>query len=148
MKIRDVLQEKGRTVYTVAPDQSAREALELLNRHRIGCLVVVDGNGDIQGIVSERDILRNVSECDGNPTHETVERLMTSRDEMIVAMEDDEIDYAMRIMTDNRIRHLPVANESHLTGIISIGDLVKCLLAETAHENKMLRDYITGRYPC
>ncbi len=147
MKIKDVLEAKGRTVYTVEPDRSARDALALLNRHRIGCLVVVDNNGDIQGIVSERDILRYVSESDKSPAHETVARVMTPHDATIIATEEDDIDYAMRVMTESRIRHLPVAMENHLTGIISIGDLVKCLLAETTHENKMLLDYITGRYP-
>ncbi len=147
MKIRDVLEAKGRTVHTVRPDRSAREALVLMNRHRIGCLVVVDGDGNIQGIVSERDILRQVSKSGNGLDNEMVKRLMTARKDTIIATEDDELDYAMRVMTENRIRHLPIAEGKHLTGILSIGDLVKCMLSEIKHENKMLQDYITGRYP-
>ncbi len=148
MKIKDVLNAKGRTVYTVKPEQSAIEALELLNRHRIGCLVVTDPDGHICGILSERDILCSLNRSDGSPAHGAVSRLMTAREQMVIATEDDGLDYAMRIMTENRIRHLPVVGAGRLAGIISIGDLVKCLLSEKAHENKMLRDYIAGRYPC
>lgn len=148
MIIKDVLTEKGHAVRTVNPEQTVKEALETMNQERIGCLLVANPDRTPLGILSERDILRHVRQSGGVLASCTVREIMTPREKMIVATEADELDYAMRVMTENRIRHLPVVGEGKLLGVLSIGDLIKCQLSDTAHKNKMLRDYIAGRYPC
>ena len=125
------------------------EAVRELNSHRIGALVVTGDDGSVQGIVSERDVLRMAAET-WDDSGDRVSRLrdrpvvgiMTR--EVICAVPDDELDYAMGIMTQNRIRHLPIVEEGRLVGIISIGDVVRAHLQHATYENRMMRDYIQG----
>ncbi len=149
MRIRDIIRDKGGDVATIGAGQTVHEAVRELNRHRIGALVVTGDDGSVQGIVSERDVLRMAAETwdDGG------ERAARLRDrpvvgvmtrEVICAVPDDELDYAMGIMTQNRIRHLPIMDEGRLVGIISIGDVVRAHLREAAYENRMLKDYVRG----
>ncbi|MFO7586671.1 MAG: CBS domain-containing protein [Gemmatimonadota bacterium] len=147
MRIRDILREKGPDVYTVPADRTVHEAVRELNRHRVGALVVTGPKGAVEGIVSERDILHAAAATwdDEGDTRERlrdrpVADLMTT--EVIVATPDDDLDYAMGIMTQNRIRHLPIVAEGRLAGIVSIGDVVRAHLRETSYDNKMMRDYI------
>ncbi len=147
MKIRDVLAHKGSTVHALPPEAPLTEALEGMNRHRIGCFMVMDSDGTPQGILSERDILRHVAENLASTVSGTVQESMTPRAQLIIATEDDDLDYAMRVMTENRVRHLPVVGQGKVVGVVSIGDLLKSQLTDKEHENKMLQDYITGRYP-
>ena len=143
----DVLALKGSAVHSLPPEASLMEALERMNRHRIGCFMVIDSDGAPQGILSERDILRHVAENPAGPVSGTVRENMTPRAQLIVATEEDDLDYAMRVMTENRVRHLPVVGQGHVVGVVSIGDLLKSQLTDKEHENKMLQDYIIGRYP-
>lgn len=147
MKVSDVLKEKGGTVYTIGADQPALAALTLLNRHRIGALIVTGAREEVEGIVSERDILRRLHANGGSLGPCAVRDLMTPKEKLVVATEADDLDYVMNVMTRNRIRHLPVVGDKRLVGMLSIGDLVKSHLSDVEHENKMLQDYITGRYP-
>ena len=149
VRIRDIIRDKGGDVATVGAGRTVHEAVRELNSHRIGALVVTGDDGSIQGIVSERDVLRMAAETwdDGG------ERAARLRDrpvvgimtrEVICAVPDDELDYAMGVMTQNRIRHLPIVDEGRLVGIISIGDVVRANLSEAAYENRMLKDYVQG----
>ncbi len=147
MKMRDVLAQKEGAVHALPPDALLTEAMERMNRHRIGCLMVIDSEGVPRGILSERDILRHVAENPAGTVSGTVRETMTPRAQLIVATEDDDLDYAMRVMTENRVRHLPVVGQGKVVGVVSIGDLLKSQLTDKEHENKMLQDYITGRYP-
>ncbi len=147
MKISDVLQEKGNKVYTVQAEQQLTEALKMMVRHRIGSLLVMDREDEIAGLVSERDILLHIDSAGGVPGTTLVKEVMTPRQKLIVVAENDDLDYAMSVMTNNRIRHLPVVGGGKLCGLVSIGDLIKTQLSFREHENKMLQDYITGRYP-
>ncbi len=147
MKMRDVLAQKGSTIHALPPEAPLKEALERMNHHRIGCFMVMDSDGVPQGILSERDILRHVVENPADAVSGTVGETMTPRAQLIVATEDDDLDYAMRVMTENRVRHLPVVGRGKVVGVISIGDLLKSQLTDKVHENKMLQDYILGRYP-
>ena len=149
MRIRDILREKGDKVATIGAGRTVHEAVHELNSHRIGALVVTGDDGSVQGIVSERDVLRMAAETwdDGGDRaarlrDRPVVGIMTR--EVICAVPDDELDYAMGIMTQNRIRHLPVVEEGTLIGIISIGDVVRAHLSEAAYENRMLKDYVQG----
>jgi CBS domain-containing protein len=147
MRLLDILAEKGTDVFTISGERTVHEAVRELNRHRIGALVVTGAGGRVEGIVSERDVLHAAAGT-WDDTGEARERLRDRRvselmtTEVIVATPDDDLDYAMGIMTQNRIRHLPVVADGRLVGIVSIGDVVRTHLRQSAYENKMMRDYI------
>jgi CBS domain-containing protein len=140
MRLRNVLRHKGSEVVTIGPERTVHDAICEMNRHKIGAVVVTDETGEIQGIVTERDILRMCMA--GKECPALVSEIMTT--DLVIVVPDDTLDYAMGVMTSNRIRHLPVVDEGRLAGIISIGDLVKSHLSEAEYENRMLKDYIRG----
>ncbi len=147
MKVSDVLKHKGKDVYTIGDECSISEAIDWLQRYRVGALVVLDDRDNIKGIISERDILKHLSLTGGELKKSTVRDVMTPGEKLIVGTENDDLDYVMSMMTTNRIRHLPIIGEGKLRGILSIGDVVNTRLSSKEHENKMLQDYITGQYP-
>jgi CBS domain-containing protein len=108
--------------------------------HNIGSLVVLDGVGAMIGIISERDMLRTIYNNDGEWVGVEVSNAMTS--EVITAKLSDSADYAMDMMTKHRIRHLPVLDGNKLAGVLSIGDIVKANLNETAFQNQLLKNFI------
>lgn len=141
MKIREVLDRKGRQVVTVSPGRSVSEAVALLVDHDIGSLVVVE-SGSVEGIITERDALRLAArDPDGWP-EVPVSEVMT--EELLVAVEDDDLDYIREIMTENRVRHLPIVEDGDLMGIVSIGDVVNASRRDVQAENRYLRRYIRG----
>jgi CBS domain-containing protein len=149
VRIHDILKDKGGEVATIGAGRTVHEAVRELNSHRIGALVVTGDDGSIEGIVSERDVLRMAAETwddGGGRTARLRDRpvvgIMTR--EVICAVPDDDLDYAMGIMTKNRIRHLPIVDGGKLVGIISIGDVVRANLSQVAYENRMLKDYVQG----
>jgi CBS domain-containing protein len=143
MKLRDVLRNKGSHVYTIGPDHTVQDAVQGLMQHRIGALLVVDGQGAAVGIITERDVLRECQTRSDQLARIRVREAM-SRD-LIVGLPDDDIRYTMGIMTENRVRHLPVIDRGAVAGMISIGDMVKACLEETEYENRYLREYISCR---
>lgn len=139
--VKHVLQKKGTVVYTVSPDTSVYDALEVLESRNMGALVVVE-NERLIGIFTERDYARKVV-LKGRSSKETLVRdIMTERPVFVTP--DNTIDECMQIMTDNRIRHLPVLQNGKLIGIISIGDLVKFVIEEKNFIIENLEHYITG----
>ncbi len=151
MRIRDILRQKGTHVVTIESDRTVHDAVCKLNEYKIGALVVTDESGEICGIITERDILRQCGERCGHLAREEaqerrcpplVKDIMTA--DLIIGVPDDDLTYVMAVMTKNRIRHLPVMDEGRLAGIISIGDVVYAHLESTEFENRRLRDYIHG----
>lgn len=142
MKIAEILQSKGHEVVTVDPDRTVLEAMRVLVEHNIGAVVVVAETEEILGILSERDVLRLGAEMPQRLADCAVAEAMTR--ELIVGVAEDDVHYAMGIMTDNRIRHLPIVGKGGLEGIISIGDLLSACRSEAESENRYLRDYIQG----
>lgn len=140
MSVEGILAKKGREVVTVAAGRTLAEAVDTLNRHRIGAAVVVDESGGILGIVSERDVLRAVADDGGRALEGTVSGYMTT--DVVTCSPGTGIDEVMVVMTNGKFRHLPVVENGRLGGIVSIGDLVKHRLAEVEAEHKALRDYI------
>lgn len=140
MKIRDLLRGKGTAVVTIRPEATIHNAMTMLVNHRIGSLVVTDEQGRIIGIITERDILRECAARSEQVKNTRVQEVMTTNP--IIGVPDDEVGYVMGIMTNNRIRHLPIMAGERLEGIISIGDVVKAQLEETEFENRYLKDYI------
>ncbi len=136
MQISTILAKKGSTVFTVKPDQTVREAVALLVDKRIGAVVVVDGAGHPVGIVSERDIVRELAQNE-NVMSEPVSSVMTS--DVIIARPGDDTRAVSKTMTVRRFRHLPVMDHHELVGIVSIGDVVKAQLDEYEGEIETLQ---------
>ncbi len=143
MKVADLLKSKGQTVITVSPDEPIFNAMGKLIEHKIGSLVVVDAEKKIVGIISERDIMRAAYSDYDTLKSKKVANLMTTN--LIVAIPEDDVDYIMGIMTQNRIRHLPIVTKDGIEGIISIGDIVKFELEEIQVKNRYLEEYMYGQ---
>lgn len=140
MLVETVLQSKGGKVHTIAPDASIADAAKILNAHRIGALVAVDGEGPVVGILSERDIVRGMAQK-GDGVHKMAVRDLMST-EVITCTPQASLEELMQIMTRRRVRHLPVVDNGKLCGIVTIGDVVKNLLTEAKMEVDSLRDYV------
>ena len=141
MKIQSILSEKGNVVFQIGPDQTVQEAVNILVRHNIGSLLVVDSE-EVVGIVTERDVLRQCAVNSGALQQTVVKDIMTR--DIVVCQPEDDIDEAMSVMIKKHIRHLPILDKDRIAGMISIGDIVKSQLRGAQHEIKYLRDYITG----
>lgn len=142
MTVRRILRGKGGAVVSVPPAATVLDALNALKQHRIGAVLVLGDKGKIEGVLSERDIVRALPDKGGNLLAMPVSALMTR--EVITCQPSDSLDQVMAVMTERRIRHLPVVENRRLLGVISIGDVVKERIAETEHEAEALKSYITG----
>ena len=142
MSVAQILTEKGRDVVTVHQDASIQEVAEILGTHKVGAAVVVDKSGKICGIMSERDIVRDIAEAGGNALSKPVSSCMTKK--VVSCSEDDTIDGVMQLMTEGRFRHLPVVEGEKLAGIISIGDVVKRKIQQATKDAEDLKQYISG----
>ena len=140
MRINDVIRRKGGDVVTVKPDDTVARLLELLAEHRIGALVVSVDGASIEGIVSERDVVRQLHRRGPDILSVTVSQIMTTSVETC-DLDADTQDLAQQ-MTDRRIRHIPVVHEGRLLGIVSIGDVVKQRLDELQTERDSLVGYL------
>lgn len=142
---KEVLQAKGSRVYTTGPTAPILEVTRLLAEHSLGSLVVTDGEDRIVGMLSERDILRALAQDAGELAGMTVADLMTER--VIIGLPEDTVDDLLAVMTEKRIRHLPILEGGKLGGILSIGDCVKAKARHAEVAVHYLTDYITGKYP-
>jgi len=142
MLIAQILAGKGRDVVTTRPDATIAEVAKLLKVKRIGAVVVIDADGQLCGIISERDLARGLANHGAKLLDMKVARLMTAN--VVTCSPDDGLATLMQQMTDGRFRHLPVVKDDKLIGIISIGDVVKHRLKELEAETHMLQDYIHG----
>lgn len=143
MLIAHVIRDKGAAVYSLQADATLEQAAKELNLRRVGALVVVDERGSLIGVLSERDIVREVARRGSGCLGERVSSAM-SRD-VVTANPDETIDDGLSRMTDRRIRHLPVIVEGKLVGIISIGDLVKHRIAVVEAESAAMQAYIAAQ---
>ena len=141
MKIRDILETKGRQVVTVDEDRTVLEAARTLAHHNIGSLLVTRDDRP-EGIITERDVLNLAAASPASLESTTIGAVMTR--DLIVAGPDDELPDMMGVMTENRIRHLPVVEDEHVVGIVSIGDLLNACRVLAENENAHLRQYIHG----
>ena len=140
MRIGDVLQAKpSHEVVTIRPDAGVRELLALLAEHNVGALIVSTDGESVDGIVSERDVVRHLHH-DGTVVNNNVRAIMTAVVE--TCDQDTPLDELMKIMTERRIRHVPVVHEGRLVGIISIGDVVKHRIGQLEFERDQLDSYV------
>ena len=144
MRVSDVLRSKGSGVETVSPDTTAVIAIHRLRSLNIGALVVSADGRDVQGILSERDVVRGIAEHGSDLLTMRVRALMTRA--VAVCRPDDTIQHVMAEMTRRRVRHLPVVQDGVLCGIVSIGDVVKSRLDELELETHVLRDAYIARH--
>ncbi|MEE8633236.1 MAG: CBS domain-containing protein [Methyloceanibacter sp.] len=140
MNVAAVLKSKGREVQTAPPDTSLFEIAELLSEHRIGCIVIAESDGKVIGIVSERDIVREIAKVGASVLKEPVESYMTTS--VVSCRESDTMDRLMGEMTAHRFRHMPVVDRGRLIGLVSIGDAVRMVIAEAEMEAAAMREYI------
>lgn len=137
--VRQLLQAKGSAVYSVSPDARVFEALKLMAEKEVGALVVLE-RGKLAGILSERDYARKVI-LHGKSSHDiSVREIMT--EDVVTVQPGQTVDQCMALMTSRRIRHLPVVEDGKLAGVVSIGDLVKEVIAEQEQTIRQLETYI------
>jgi CBS domain-containing protein len=142
MQVENILQSKGATVVTVEADAPIADAVAALNRHRIGAVVAVAKNGAVAGILSERDIVRNLGADSTGLMRRPVSDIMTTK--VITCGRAASVSDLMEQMTRFRIRHIPIVEEGTLVGIVSIGDVVKRKIEEAEQEALALREYIAS----
>jgi len=142
MLVKHILGEKGREIIAISADATLSEAARLLARKRIGAVLVRDEAGGLAGILSERDVVRAVADESVSALARSVSAYMTRT--VATCCETDSVEDLMEMMTVGRFRHVPVVDSDRLTGIISIGDVVKTRIAETVQEAASLREYITA----
>ncbi len=145
MKVKDILAAKGNRVVTIEKNIKIIDAMAIFSANRIGSLLIVDKDNKIEGIIGARDVLMAVVNHPDNVKNMTVDMIMTTN--LIIGTEDDHVDYILAVMTENRIRHIPIMQGKELRGMVSIGDVVKALLKEKDVENRYLKDYIADKYP-
>lgn len=139
--VKQLLDAKGRRVVAIAPEEPVLEAIQLMSDHHIGAVLVMRGE-ELAGILSERDYARKVI-LNGRSSGETAAwEIMSSP--VVTVGATDTVNTCMRIMTERRIRHLPVMEEGKVTGVLSIGDLVKAVIEDQQHELDQLQRYIAG----
>lgn len=141
MFVAEILKIKGNAVFSITPDVTVAEACHELEQKHVGALVVCDGDR-VAGVFSERDVVRAVAADGAAALTRTVNNYMTAK--VIYAEASEQMSALMNRMTDRRIRHLPVLTDGRLAGVVSIGDVVKCQIAEHAQEAESLRTYIAA----
>jgi CBS domain-containing protein len=140
MTVEHILLTKGRDVVTIDPGKSLAEAARTLSERKIGAVVVSDGFRPVLGILSERDVVHALAERGPAALGEPVGTLMTAK--VVTCTSKASLNDLMELMTDGKFRHVPVVEGGRLTGIVSIGDIVKHRLAEIEAESRAMRDYI------
>lgn len=142
MTVASILKTKGSETITLLETHTVEEAVTLLAEKRIGAVVVATASGGVAGIFSERDIVRGLNEHGNELLQRAVSDLMTRNVE--TCGPEHTIDTVMERMSQGRFRHMPVVEDGKLTGIISIGDIVKSKISQLEHETSAMRDYIAG----
>ncbi|WP_209723852.1 MULTISPECIES: CBS domain-containing protein [Asticcacaulis] len=142
MLVNQLLNAKGRQVFTVSPDDSLSSVAALLHTRKVGAFIATDRIGRVVGIVSERDIIGAIAEWGADALTKPVSEIMTR--DVIFADQAETIESLLERMTDRRIRHLPVMDGARLVGIVSIGDLVKSKISEVELEAHTLKSYIAA----
>ncbi len=141
--MKEVLQDKGYAIWSVAPDAAVYSALKLMAEKDIGAVLVRDAGGSLVGILSERDCARKINLEGKSPKSTLVQDIMTKN--VVSIRADQTLEDCMELMSRLHLRHLPVFENNRLAGVISILDVVRALVSEKEHTIKQLEDYITGR---
>ncbi len=141
LTVRDLLKVKGEGVWAISPETSMLDALRFMTEKNVGALLVLE-DGILVGIISERDFVHNIAERRSAQLDASIGDYMTTK--VITVTPDQTIEDCMQLMTDKRIRHLPVLNNEQIVGLVSIGDVVKGIISEQSSMINNLQDYILG----
>ena len=141
MQLKEILKNKGGLPVIVPEASTVASAIRTMNEHRVGSVMVQGPGGEPIGILTERDVIRLYAEGESDFETMLIKDWMTTT--MTIGKSDDTVNEVLAIMTVKRFRHLPVVDDGKMVGVVSIGDLVKAKLEETAFEAKVLREYIT-----
>ncbi len=144
VSVGTLLDGKGRGVFSIAPDASVYSAIEEMAERGVGALVVIE-NGRLAGIISERDYTRKVILAGRSSRETQAEEIMST--DLVTVAPTDSVGHCLRVMTEHRVRHLPVVANGEVVGVLSIGDLVKHVIAEQESTIDHLQSYIAGAYP-
>ena len=144
VSVGTLLDRKGRRVFSIAPESSVYAAIEQMAERGIGALVVLQ-DGRLAGIFSERDYSRKVILAGRSSRETEVGEIMST--DLVTVTPTDSVNHCLRVMTDHRVRHLPVVADGSVVGVLSIGDLVKQVIAEQEDTIDQLHSYIAGAYP-
>ena len=142
MKVSQILQSKGAEVFAVSPSKTVGQAVEMLGDKNIGAVVVKDDNGNLSGILSERDVVRNIQKNGTECLSAPVSSCMTANPHHCGL--ETSVDDLMNQMTEKRIRHMPVVQDGNLVGMVSIGDVGKRKIEKTEQEAAALKEYIAS----
>lgn len=142
MSVRQILEAKGREVVTHHPDATLEEITKILSQKKIGAIVLMDDNGQVAGIISERDVVRVLGSTGISAMSQPIAEIMTLK--VKTCDEATSVDQAMEMMTHGRFRHLPVCENGRLVGLISIGDVVKRRIEDAEREARDMREYIAA----
>jgi CBS domain-containing protein len=140
MTVARILASKGRDVATMQPHHTLRDVIDALAAKHIGALVIADSDGKMQGIVSERDVVRAIAQHGADALEDSVSHYMTKN--VVTASEEESVLDIVGKMSNGRFRHLPVVVEGKLVGLVSVGDAIKYRLAQMEQEQSALREYI------
>ncbi len=144
--VKEILKTKKKDIWSVAPKVSVYDALKMMSDKEIGALLVVDEQGKMTGIITERDYARKVI-LQGKSSQETrVEEIMTPAAEMFTVKPENTVEDCMVLMTGKHVRHLPVFDNEAFAGLVSIGDVVKSIISEQETLIEHLSNYIAGKY--
>jgi len=146
MLVSEIVSRKGKNVLTVEEDSIVFDTVKKLDETRNGAMIVVNNNGELVGIISERDVLYKCYNSGISLEENTVKNLMTSAEKLIVGKMDDTATYLMHAMLDKHIRHIPILDGEEIVSIISIEDVLKAVLETTESEAKLLREYIKNPF--
>ncbi|MCK5537761.1 MAG: CBS domain-containing protein [Bacteroidales bacterium] len=146
MKITDILKQRGQTVFTVSVDTSAIDAVGIMDKQKVGAVIVLDKKENVAGILSERDVLYKCYNSGKKLEEQTVDNLMTSVDDILVGQLDSTARDLMNVMLYRRIRHMPIIEEGKIVGMLSVEDIMKMMLDSYENESHQLREYIKNPF--
>ena len=146
MKITDILKQRGQTVFTVSVDTSVIESVAIMDKQKVGAVIVLDKKENVAGILSERDVLYKCYNSGKKLEEQTVDNLMTSVDDILVGQLDSTARDLMNVMLYRRIRHMPIIEDGKIVGMLSVEDIMKMMLDSYENESHQLREYIKNPF--
>jgi CBS domain-containing protein len=144
MSVAQMIKSKNQETYTCGKEWTVLKCIHLMNEKNVGALLVTDEAMQLEGIITERDILHLIGDRNSFPVDAIVGDIMTGKDSLVVTDMETAVEKVMETMTAKRIRHMPIIDQDMLVGIVSIGDAVKYMLDMALIENESVRNYITG----
>lgn len=147
-ELKELFQVRDNVIYSVKPDVSIKEAVDTMNIHHIGAVIVLNENGGVEGLLSERDVMKKLASTDELVGHVKVKEIMTPKEKLITITGDETVAKIMKIMTEKNVRHLPIIdNEGVLHGLIAMRDIFRMLLKTAKQDVSDMKNYVTGKYP-